>query len=984
MNFSDNFIDEKIDCLENGVKLPVFQVEKRHKTRLFLDEKCNNYQFLLNLCLEGLNNKIGLKNTKYKSYYERAKYELDIFDELGLCDYLLITWDIINYCNENDIATGLGRGSAAGCLVLYLIGVTKIDSLIHNCYFERFLNRSRCKFKEINGTKYFDGNLIFDVDLDIDYYKRDLVVKYVENKYFDKTSKLLTLSTFSTKILVKEVAKCLLEVTEEKACEISDSISKVFGSVQTVNESYEQSFEFKKFCDENKGFLEVCQSLYLLNKNMGVHPSAILISADEIEKIFPLQFTKDKEIVTGYSMDDALNLSIKVDLLGLRCCTHLDLICKMVGIKLSDIDLTDKVIYDNLQDIKVPHGCFQIEATTNLKVCKKLKPRTLNHLAAVVACARPGGLEFVDQFAKFIETGDFQSIHPFFDDVLKDSAGVPIYQESQLRMLNKIGFDLETCEMARRSISKKKASDVEEWKNKIKQKCIENNIDEKISEIVCEVISNSASYSFNFCLSPGTIVETKSGEKQMLEIQCGDKIKCYDIERNKDIFSKVIKIYENKVKLYKVVLEDGRSIICSRHHKILTKYFGMVSLGNIFINDYQIFPNTRILSVERIGVQQTLDFEVEHRNHNFYADKIVVSNSHAISYASICAATVWAKFKYPLQFYVTLLNLTKAEPDTVNQISKIQDELKYFNIDLLPPHILKSEIDFSLENNNIRMGIGNIKGIAEKSIEKLQKFKHPHSTKFEIFKAANECKIPISIISSLIYVGSLDDSLTESRSKTVLEAILWNLLTEKEKICCLRFGVDFSFNLIKLVKDLNVKIDEKGKKLIKDSRLETIRTHFRPYYKIYEHNRKNEELCKYIMEKSLIGFSYSTNLYNIYSKKINDLELISSIKEGSDNEKYRFVGEMVGESRRAKSKKGTPYFKFDIKDHTDQIICWAFKTTYFDSIEEIKENNNRLPKENDICVVYGKKHGDSIFIEKVGIQDIEIIKKVSELKIDKF
>lgn len=590
-SFIDKFEKYNIPEISNGVKLPSFEIEQKHKERLSLDKNCSEYDFLLALCLEGLEKKVGRNNSNYKNYYDRAKKELKVFKELGFCSYLLITWDIVDYCRLNNIATGFARGSAAGSLVLYLIDCTQIDSLKYNLYFERFLSKTRAKFIEINGTKYYQGDLLMDIDLDISFSDRYKLTSWLENKYKGKIAKLLTISTYSTKILLKEIVKCYLELDETKANEISELIPKIYGQVKSINESIELSKDFKEFVDKNKGAIEIANKLYLLNSHFGVHASAWVISADPITELFPLQLTREKEIVTGYAMEDALNLATKVDILGLRCSSLLETVCNLVNIKANKIDLEDNIIYDNLQNLKTPHGLFQIESETNLRVVKKLKPKNLNHLAAVVACARPGGLEFVDQFAKFIETGEFQSIHPFFDDILKDSAGVPIYQESQLRMLNKIGFSLEESEIARRILGKKKLEEVKEWNDKIREKAKQNNLSEEIGDIVAKVIEDSASYSFNFCLSPDTIVETKNGNKMMFEVRKGEYIKAYDIKNNKDFFVKVLDKYENRIELYEIELDDGRKIKSSLNHKYLCEDKKMRTLEEIIFKNYRIMCN---------------------------------------------------------------------------------------------------------------------------------------------------------------------------------------------------------------------------------------------------------------------------------------------------------------------------------------------------------------------------------------------------------
>ena len=166
MSFAEKYKNYNLNI--HGVRLPQFDIEKKYKRKLRVSEDCDNYDFLRQLCLNGFQG-LGLKkNSKaYSKYVERTKHELKTLKDLGFVDYILLVWDVINYCKENDIPIGLGRGSAAGSLVLFLIGVTGIDPIEYDLYFERFISKIRAKKKDVNGVTYLDGSLMCDVDLDI-------------------------------------------------------------------------------------------------------------------------------------------------------------------------------------------------------------------------------------------------------------------------------------------------------------------------------------------------------------------------------------------------------------------------------------------------------------------------------------------------------------------------------------------------------------------------------------------------------------------------------------------------------------------------------------------------------------------------------------------------------------------------------------------------------------------------------------------------
>ena len=226
-----------------------------------------------------------------------------------------MNWDIINFCIENDIPVGAGRGSAAGSLVLYVIGVTNIDPIEYDLFFERFVSKSRARKIEHNGEIFLDGSLLADVDNDISYDRRSEVIEYIEKKYVGKTSKILTLNTLSGKLCMKECGKIVQELSEMDVNQISDTIPKHFGKVASLDVAYEESESFKNYADKYPKVFKIAKKLEGLNKNTGVHPSGISISFYELDEVMPLQFTNDGSLVSGYDMNDVASLSVKFDIL---------------------------------------------------------------------------------------------------------------------------------------------------------------------------------------------------------------------------------------------------------------------------------------------------------------------------------------------------------------------------------------------------------------------------------------------------------------------------------------------------------------------------------------------------------------------------------------------------------------------------------------------------------------------------------------------
>ena len=846
--FSDKF--KGVELPLHGVRLPSFDIDDESKRKIGVSENISNFDFLSSLCENGLLEIIGKKNKNYKKYKERLDYELKTLEDLSFVDYILLVWNVINFCKKEDIPTGLGRGSAAGSLVLFLIGVTGIDPIKHELFFERFISKTRAKKKVVDGVTYLDGSLMCDVDLDICYYNRAKVIEYLESQFEGRTAKILTLNTLSAKLLIKECGKIVSQKPESEMNRVTALIPKVFGQVKDAEEAYEEVEAFREWCDENQDVYQIALKLRNLVKNKGVHASGVLLSYDPLEDSMPVELSSDKNDVSSFDMNWASILNVKLDLLGLRGVSVAYDVCEQVGIKITDIDLEDPLIYQNLYELSNPHGLFQIEAETNFRVCQKVKPKNLDELSGVLALARPGALAFVDQYANYTNNGVYDAIHPFFDDILSSTGGVCLYQEQMMKMANKIGFSLDEAELLRRIVGKKKVSEVKKWKKKIKDQVKKNNLDSEIGNILWSVLEDSANYSFN--------------------------------------------------------------------------------------------------------------------------------KSHSISYAALSAITVYLKFKYPKEFFLSLLKMTRFEPDPIAEISKIQRELNQFGIKLLPPHLIKSHMDFTIEGDDIRFGLLSIKGVSDKSIEKLYEFKKEYSTKFEIFQAAQEAKIGLGVLCPLIQAGALE-GFRQSRTKVVYEAQIWSLLTAREKPWVLDFAEEYDYDLVKIVKHLTTFKGDKDKPIIKESRLQTIKKKSESYKKIYEINSKSEKFANWYYENLLLGYTYGNTLIDIYQplKPNDDLMSGRQVDEADINERICFVG-VVKEVYSGTSKNGNDYLRIYIADETSEIKTMIFNKKMDNTIQ--LNFNGKMPEKEEIVQVSGVKKDEVVFADNISPQPNKVYTKLAQVK----
>jgi len=847
--FLDRF--EKINLNIHGIRLPKFCLSKEDYAALDLPFNLNGsdltslelFDFLVEKGFKKrLSNDIDPKEEQ--SYRDRLSYEMGVINPTDFVDYLLMVWDVVNIAKKNNIAVGPGRGSAASSLVLYCLGVTNIDPVKNGLYFERFLSPSRTTPNIVEGIKYYSDAA--DIDLDIEDSKRETLIEILKKKYEGYFCKVSTYSTLQSRKNIKEVCKIVLGYSEQQSLEISSQIPSLFGKIHSLKNAVKEVPSFAEFVKENPKAYKIALKLSELNCSKGSHASAYIVSYNKLIDSIPCEMGED-EMVTSYDMNYAQLDNIKLDLLGLKAVGIINEVCSNLNLKPEDFDINYENVFSHLQDVKYPYGLFQISGDCNLGVVNKVKPKNMDDLAAVTALARPGALQFVDRYAQFVNEGKNESIHPFFDELLKSTASLALYQESTMQMCEKIGLTKADGEVIRKCIGKKKIKEMAKWKDIIFETCEKNGLDKEIPDLLWKILEDSANYSFN--------------------------------------------------------------------------------------------------------------------------------KSHSFSYASIAASTVYLKHKYPQQFFLACLKIASTRGDFLEQFQLIQHELPHFGIELMPPNIAKSGLGFSIEGKNIRFGLGEIKGISDKSIDKLRSFiSSDIDSDFKLYNSAKDAKLGIGILSSLIQSGALGHTVKD-RSKKVLEAQLWNLLTPKEKIFCINNEGKYDSDLIVMLKDYLNWIDSNGKKFTKESRLETIRKNSVGYFKIYNLNSRNELLASFFYERMLLGFSYSTTMkmvfgdFNIDIRNIDEIDQYVPIKGN-----FELIC-IVKDTLSGKSKNGNRYLKMKIFDETGTKYAMLLGDKLAQYLETSEE-----PKEEDILYIKGVKGDDILWVNKMEVQNHKAYTKLSELK----
>lgn len=428
-----------------------------------------------------------------KDYEERLEYEMSIIKKMGFPSYFLIVYDFINFARQNGIPVGPGRGSAAGSLVAYFLGITNLDPLKYNLLFERFLNVDRATMP--------------DVDVDFCHDRREEVINYIKNKYGkDMVAQIITFGAMKAKQVIKDVARAMNRSFQE-----TNLITKMMGNAPTIQYALENEENFRKIYEaspENKELIDFAIALEKLPRHTSIHAAGIVISDKPLVEYMPLHRGKtEEERLTQFPMKYIEKLGlIKFDILGIKTLTAIkntiDMVYQNRGIKIDidNLDLKDPKVYELLSQGDTT-GVFQLESSGMREYLRKLKPTVFEEIIAMNALYRPGplGSGMVESFilrkhGKEKVDYDF----PELEEILSDTYGVIVYQEQAMQIASKIGgFSKGEADHLRKVISKKKVSELPRLKEEFIKRAVERGFDRGKSEKLFEKIEKFGEYGFN-------------------------------------------------------------------------------------------------------------------------------------------------------------------------------------------------------------------------------------------------------------------------------------------------------------------------------------------------------------------------------------------------------------------------------------------------------------------------------------------------------
>ena len=474
--------------IEFGVtKLPKYDVPEGY----------TSWEYLNKLCFDGLKKRYPKDDGTMR---DRLTYELGVIQKMGYVDYFLIVWDFIHYAREHGIAVGPGRGSAAGSIVSYTMGITNIDPMRYQLLFERFLNPERVSMP--------------DIDVDFCFERRQEVIDYVVRKYGkDRVVQIVTFGTLAARGVIRDVGRVM-----DLPYNFVDSIAKMVPQELniTLEKALKMNPELRKSYENDpqvQELIDMSMRLEGLPRHTSMHAAGVVISQKAVDEYVPLSRASDGSITTQFVMTTLEELGLlKMDFLGLRTLTVIQDAARMASertgetIDIDEINYDDPAVYASLGTGKTD-GVFQLESSGMKGFMKELKPKNMEDVIAGISLYRPGPMDFIPQYIKGKEHPESITYDcPQLEEILKPTYGCIVYQEQVMQIVQKLaGYTLGRSDLVRRAMSKKKASVMEKERQNFVYGnpeegvpgCIANGIPEKTAQKIYDEMIDFAKYAFN-------------------------------------------------------------------------------------------------------------------------------------------------------------------------------------------------------------------------------------------------------------------------------------------------------------------------------------------------------------------------------------------------------------------------------------------------------------------------------------------------------
>ena len=487
--FSELYTPDEILETHKLHSLSTFKFKQKRGTLLHFDQTKNSQELLKKMCFDGL-----LKlNKNGQNYVDRLNYELNVIHEMGYDDYFLLVQDYVQFAKNNDIIVGPGRGSAAGSLVAYSLNITELDPLENGLLFERFLNKAR--------------QTMPDIDVDFEDTKRDIVVKYIQQKYGEENvTQIATVQEIKAKQAIRDIGR----IYDLNPIDIDKMSKLLIGKDYTLMDSYNKLKTFRDFILSDVYYQKIFKlalKIEGLPRQRGIHPSGIVINQERLDEKLPMFFDEQTKMnVSQFEMNNLEDQGfLKMDILALTNLSTIHLILNLIkinhgtDIKFQNINYHDRNIYENIISKGLTMGVFQLESVGMNNAISILKPNCFEDIVNLLALYRPGPMDQIEDFARLKNSSkQFASRDKELEDILKSTFGKIIYQEQIMQIASRIaGFSANEADLFRRAISKKNIEKLAELKQNFVNGCIKNHRSQGYAEKLFDLILKFANYGFN-------------------------------------------------------------------------------------------------------------------------------------------------------------------------------------------------------------------------------------------------------------------------------------------------------------------------------------------------------------------------------------------------------------------------------------------------------------------------------------------------------
>lgn len=465
-----------------------FEFGKTQLPNFRVPDGADHFEYFKGLCYEGLKKRYG--EALDKKYTERLEYELSVIKEMGYVDYFLIVSDFINYAKSKDIPVGPGRGSGAGSIAAYCMGITGIDPIKYGLIFERFLNPERVTMP--------------DIDVDFCYERRQEVIDYVVRKYGeDHVAQIVTFGTMAARAAIKDVGR-VLGISYSTVDAVSKQIPRELKI--TIDKALKKNAELRKMYESDetvKELIDTARSVEGMPRHASTHAAGVVITDKPVDEYVPLAKNNDS-VVTQYTMTALERLGLlKMDFLGLRTLTVIDHAVKMIRKRKPDFDI-EKIPEDDKSTFSLycsgnTWGVFQCESAGLRRVLMRLKPKSLEDIIAVISLYRPGPMDSIDTFIDNSRHPDkIRYKTPMLKPILDVTNGCMVYQEQIMQIFRSLGgFSFGKADVVRRAMSKKKHDVMERERDNFIEGCEKNGISRETANSLFEDMTSFCDYAFN-------------------------------------------------------------------------------------------------------------------------------------------------------------------------------------------------------------------------------------------------------------------------------------------------------------------------------------------------------------------------------------------------------------------------------------------------------------------------------------------------------